>query len=344
MRAAVALTVLPIAVLAGVAPAYATPPPPRPWNDLTIGGTATAEDASVDLQCVETADDRYSCQVELRMQLVGGPAGAHVYIPDGRSERFAHPPELIVNGRQASGGVRIGASQRVTVEMRLTTESGTTRPLPPMLESRWNFPVEARHPVLGHGSQLALRPTSISALYLIATDVTFSGGVRIRANLPPSVYVLVDRQPVSAWPHEVASVGSIRVASRSGPPPVVHGGPALTLGGLMRTDGAPTRFLLGVGYELSFLEHFLVSAWLETDFESIQEALLLEVASPGLVVIPSVAAGVGVVSTQLGDRGVDAGLRLRASLHFFVVGLVADFDYFVLSGTWNVALAARLSI
>jgi len=91
-------------------------------------------------------------------------------------------------------------------------------------------------------------------------------------------------------------------------------------------------------------EHFIASLWFETDTESISEALLIEVAAPGLFILPSLAVGVGVVATQLGPRNADAALRIRMTSSSWGLGFVSDFDYFPSTGTWSAGLAGRFGI
>jgi hypothetical protein len=134
------------------------------------------------------------------------------------------------------------------------------------------------------------------------------------------------------------------VEFRHRPEPFANGGPALVLGGQLRTDAPGGTPLLGLGYEVGLIEHLVLSLWFETTFQAIAQSLILELVSPGFFILPSVAAGLGVVVTQLGPRGVDAALRLRFTVSTFAVGLVADFDYFPSDGSWNIGIAGRVGM
>ncbi len=321
---------------------------------LVIEGAATARNASVDFQC--RGLERLTCDVHVQLDLEAGARGARVLIPEllppqaagERTHRVAcaGPAQITIDAREVAGQAVIAAHQRATLEVRYSTAPALIhwdRPLARIFYSG-DLPVDARHPLLGEGWRFHSGRQEVDVLDIVP-GVTVEGTVRLDASMPPGVEMIVNGERMPSGHHEVARLPArVTIRELKEPPLFVNGGPVVTLGGLIRTDNAPTRFILGVGYELGFADYFLLSAWIETDFESIQEAVLVEVASPAYIIVPTVAAGVGVVSTQLGDRGVDVGLRMRGTIDFYVVGFVADFDYFVLSGGWNIALAARLSL
>ena len=89
----------------------------------------------------------------------------------------------------------------------------------------------------------------------------------------------------------------------------------------------------------------MLSAWVETDLDSLYESLLVEFSLPGLIfAVPGLGVGVGAVARQLGDRDADAALRVRVSAQWFAVGLVADFDYWPVLGRWTGVVRARVSL
>lgn len=345
-----------IAVSIGAASARAMPPavPERP--NLVLEGPATVSDMSLDLEC--RGSERFTCDVLLQLELVAGASGARLYVPDETNDPMFHQSQprvgvvgvtrIRMDGREVGTDVTVPAHQRASLEVRYATSPvpiHAVGPGPPSMGPDWEQPVDARHPLLGEGWRYAPARARPHLLLMDPSDISLEGLGRLDARLPPDVQLRVNGERVTAGPRELTELSlDIRAEASSGPPPLVHGGPVLTLGGSVPLDREPARFILGVGYELGFAEHFLLSLWFETDFASIREALLVEVATPALIFIPSVAAGVGVVSTQLGNRDADVGLRLRATAAFYVIGIVADFDYFFLSGGWQVALAGRLSL
>jgi hypothetical protein len=325
---------------ASVARAISVPAEPI-WGHLTIDGPAIVRDATIDIDC--NGYEAFSCDVHLRFELVAGASGARIERP---RTWVIRPPRLRVNGREVGAEVVLAPNDRVTFEMAYSTYPMDLRPRKPVSPwgAPWILPVDARHFLLGESWRFVSYPRVEDLVIIRARSVEVAGSVRVNASPAPHTHIRVDSARVPEWPHLAARLPVISIEVDRVSEPVVHGGPVVTLGGLIRTDGTPTRFILGLGYELGFADYFLVSAWIETDFESIQEAVLLEVASPALYFVPSVAAGIGVVSTQLGNRDVDFGLRLRASFNIWVLGFVADFDYFFESDGWSIALAARLSI
>mgnify|MGYP001598565147 CR=1 FL=1 len=127
---------------------------------------------------------------------------------------------------------------------------------------------------------------------------------------------------------------------------VQHGGPYLAMG--LRGTTAPDdegRFALRVGYELALVEHVIGSIAFETDFDSILESVLVEIASPELaILIPSFAAGVGLALRQLGQRDADAALRLHIGANVLSAGVAVDLDYWPAIADWTLTAVARVSV
>lgn len=151
----------------------------------------------------------------------------------------------------------------------------------------------------------------------------------------------------ASFPRDVTLL--LEAACDRGPPsiPLANGGPALTLTG--RFDAARAyagvRTILSVGYEVGLFDYLIVSAWFETDFEEISEAVIVEGALPSIIyAIPGLSFGVGAVARQLGQRDVDAAFRMRIGLHWYYVGFVGDFDYWPAIPGWTATLGMRLGI
>lgn len=197
--------------------------------------------------------------------------------------------------------------------------------------------------MLGEGERFYRRRVELSVPVLAGEDVEVEGGVAIEASASGlDVYVGADR--VREWPHRSLSLPTLAVSHHHEAEAFANGGPALAIGGHLDLDAPGGRFWLAVGYEVGLFEHLIASLWLETDLESISEALLIEVALPGLFVLPSLSGGLGLVLTQLGPRNADAALRIRLALSSYVLGVITDFDYFPSTGTWMAGVAARIGI
>jgi hypothetical protein len=194
-----------------------------------------------------------------------------------------------------------------------------------------------RHPLLGE-SWLVHHST-------IEVDVVPVGGPELRFQ-GAGVEVTGDARVEVQMPAEPDGSFGLRFRPpRGGPPqgPLAHGGPVVTLGGTLQAT-TPT---LGLGYEVGLFEFLVLSAWLETDFSSLSEAVIVEAVTPGALffVWPSLSAGVGLVASQAGALDPRFALRLRLSASTYAIGFVADFDYFPSpSEHWNVTLSARLSL
>ena len=208
-------------------------------------------------------------------------------------------------------------------------------------------PIRARHMFLGEST--ATRAEGDGAYGTLIEGAVVSGPIRVHVEAPPELFVNVAGQTVESdaeLPPETTNIALVLPAPEHEAQPIQDGGPLLLLGArfdLFREDGG--NFLLGGGYEVGIADYVLASLSFETNFESIMESLVVEIATPELLVIfPSLAAGVGVVARQLGNRDADAALRLRVGFNVMSVGVVSDFDYWPAIGDWTASMSCRLSI
>ncbi len=115
-------------------------------------------------------------------------------------------------------------------------------------------------------------------------------------------------------------------------------------GPLVAAGARDERFLLRLGWEVGVGEHLFASAAIETDFDSVIESLVIDVATPEiLLLIPSLRAGVGALARQRGPRDPDFGLRLRAGGNVMSLGTDIDLDYWPAIDDWTVSATVRIS-
>jgi hypothetical protein len=325
------------ALLAGLAsPASAqweTPEPSQMCGAVRVDGEAVAHEVSVLVERTASSGfPRY--HVWSRLLLEAGPDGAAVHVrargPDARLE---------VDGQVVPGPtVVLEPGQRAVVVAR--HEDWWETP-----GQRLLFPaLELRHFVFGEPWRFHRQHRSTTILPVCGRALEMDGAARVDVRGFPGMRVHVNRARVDTWPHVTDRLPRIELSRTHEPESLANGGPAVLLGGRMSTDGLASDFVLGVGYEVGLVEHLILSVWFETDIDSISEALVLEVASPALFILPAVSAGVGVVATQLGPRGADGGLRLKASLFSFLLSFAATFDYYFASGGWNITLGGQIGI
>jgi hypothetical protein len=132
-------------------------------------------------------------------------------------------------------------------------------------------------------------------------------------------------------------VRAIRLSIRRPPQLVFHGGPFIAAGGSFQRG-----FRLRGGYEIGFVQPLLASVSVETGFDDLVIAALIEVALPQLmVVVPSLGLGLGVPVRVVPD--VEVGMRIELSA-VAVVGFISTFDYYPGTDHWEVALLGRVSI
>ncbi|AKF10253.1 hypothetical protein DB32_007402 [Sandaracinus amylolyticus] len=121
-----------------------------------------------------------------------------------------------------------------------------------------------------------------------------------------------------------------------------HGGPFLALGGTIDA-GVRGR----VGYEIGLGEFVLVSVAVDTDFE--EQAIVtpqVELASWGMVLIPSLSLGVGVPVrvTSTEDHPSTVGIRIESSATFFAAAFVATLDVWPGEGDFALSILGRVGL
>jgi hypothetical protein len=103
-----------------------------------------------------------------------------------------------------------------------------------------------------------------------------------------------------------------------------NGGPLIGIGGTI----GPTRAVRGrLGYEVAGPEWLLYSLTVDTDFRRRAiVTLLIEAASPAVLIVPSAGFGVGVPIQIVPDAR--PGVRLQGDLHFYPIGFVTSVDVY----------------
>lgn len=357
------------------AAAMAPEPMPVPLPGVEVDGPAQIDERRVQVRCRDLGDDAFACDVELRFRLTAlGPVhvrrmGDATWSVDGEAvevsgdELWLAPREAIGVGgdvgddgsgeatREPSDGMTsevVGEPAVANVVLRFgrTVSIGSVD-----RESFWVLsPVRGRHLLLGDGGDVRREGSNAFGELFSGEQVTFVGELTTDVAAPDAVAVNLGGQPLdgvsrTSPPHHGLLLAAIPEPEGE-PSPIQHGGPVLALGTRLNlSDEDDSRFLLRGAYELAVAGHFIGSVSFETDFDSIYESLVLEAASPEiLVIIPSFAAGVGVVARQLGNRDADAALRLRLGVNFIAIGVTADFDYWPAIGAWTSMIVGRISL
>jgi hypothetical protein len=352
-----ALTLLLTLGPSGRALAAARPPEPIavPLPSVLVEGAAQIDERRVHVACREIGVDAFTCNVEVRFRLVTSEPVRLRRIGDAtwtvRGERFelASEDELDLPYRDApqdesgSDGPQI---VEVTLRFERSVSIGEVD-----REDFWVLaPLRGRHLLLGDGGNVQREGGTVYGELIAGSAITFAGNIGVYAEGPDAVSVNIGGHPVHG-PAELTAAHSALILAAvpepaSEPSVVQHGGPVLAAGTrLDLSDEDDSRFLLRGAYELAVEGHFIGSISFETDFESIYESLVIEAASPEiLVLLPSLSAGVGFVARQLGNRDADAALRLRVGMNFIAVGVTCDFDYWPSIGDWTGMVVGRISI
>lgn len=331
----VLLLLLPTRALAGAMPMA---PEPVPWPGLEVTGPVRVRAPVVAVACSGDGPGPIGCAVSARFELVTDVGGTATV----RGE-----PELLrVDGAPALPSFEILPGVPTRVELRVSRELGVDeRPIDPWFMS----PLWMRHMVLGESETMSRSGQSVSGALVEGAEVLVEEAVSIDARDADEVRVTLDGRAVDGGATlavRYLDVGLSREVPPNEPGPIRNGGPLLGLGvrgDLFREDDG--RFLVRVGYSLALGEYFFGTLEVETNFESIMEAVVLEASTPSLLVIfPGLFGGAGAVFRQLGNRDADAALRLRLGVTFPVVSFVGDFDYWPAIGDWTGSMVVRLSI
>ena len=299
---------------------------------LAVEGEATLSDARVEVVCEDRDAAWVRCTVELRGTLTAGEGGA-------RLRAAAQEPMEGVSLEDVTWSTDAGAlrreralngSERVALRGGLTLDLDTRRGWDGLLVHPG---LGVRHPLLGE-SWLQHHQT-------LEVELTLVRGATLAS--PPEVEVRnPSRAAVAARPD--GAVSFTLCPPHGGPPQgaLAHGGPVVTVGGELTTG----RAVASVGYEVGLFDLLILSAWFESDFRSISQAVIAELVAPGaaLFTVPSLSAGLGFVARELGADDPRFGLRVRLSASSYALGFVVDFDYLPSAGEWRVSLAARLGL
>ncbi len=315
---------------------------------LVIEGSAVARDAQLTIHCTRQDDVSAVCRVTLRAQLQAGDTGARLC---GGSCESPMPQALefriTVDDEVQAGMASLEPGRLAAVEVSYETEQSVARGWGTLVSQP---ALGLRHLLFGESWLWYASTSAAEVPAVLAPGLELEGPVAVEAVVPERMRVRVDGAPVRTNRMHVARLPRVRVEllpPHGGQPegPLAHGGPAVVLGGRVHPATPGTRFLLGVGYELGLFEYLIVSAWFETDFESISEALLVEVALPSVIlVIPSLSVGIGVVASELGPQQAEAALRIRLGAATWAAGFVADLDYHPAYGGWTATTAGRVSL
>lgn len=338
------LTTATAALVLGVSPAhgYAVPDvaPRAPAASLQVDGEATASDVRVGVRCASRGvfERGARCEVVTRFTVAARGRVTLTVVP--------RPDESVrVDGGAAGRALEAGERAQVVVTAARSFETDTVLRGGPWVLT----PMAVRHPFLGETEGLERRAGAAEVVPFSGPSLTLDGGVSLDAD--------GGRVRVTAAGH-AAHVGgergrleqrvSVRMeipARAAAGGPLRNGGPVLALGARMPMgEGEGGRFLLRGAWEVALWEHLFVSAGAETDFDSLLESVVVDVASPSYaVIVPSLRVGIGVVARQLGPRPADVALRLRAGGNLLPMGGDVDFDYWPAIDGWTLSVTGRLS-
>ncbi len=345
-----------LTALASPARASAYAPEPEvtraPSATVHVVGEATIRDAHATVRCsAHTLFWRSArCQIEARYEVLArgdvtldaSAMAADVVRFDGAAGRTSN--------LRAGQSVRVTVSARRELEVRRRWSGG------PWVQS----PMVTRHPFLGDTQGVELRGDSGAVVLLSGEALTVDGAltldsdgdgeVRIAGGASEEPFYAGERARPRAEPEAPTSIARSVIVTLSLPAPreasgpLRNGGPVLALGWRGPLNEGDGRFLLRGAWEVSLYEYAFISASIETDFDSLMESFVVDVASPGLlVIVPSVRVGAGVVARQLGPRPADFALRLRAGANLLPAGGDVDFDYWPATGSWTLSVTGRFS-
>ena len=231
----------------------------------------------------------------------------------------------------------------VTLEQDFTgSASGIATPLTAI------DPVYARHPLLATPWVRVRRGLS----WARPDDLRFAaiGPTRVLVRAPEGWHPGSDLRPTDehrvfryASPDEQASrYVALELTRGSRGDFFRNGGPFLALGGTIDAG-----FRGRLGYEIALDEFVLVSVAVDTDFErQVIVTPVVEVASWGMVLVPSLSLGAGVPIrvTDHADYPSAVGVRLESSATFYSVAFVATLDIWPVDGSYALSLLGRIGL
>ena len=319
-------------------------PPPL----VRVLGSAELCDARVTVDCISRRILERSARCEVRATFTIAATGAVTLTP----EAYLGERDRVELG---GAGPTLAAGQVATVTITARRALSTSW----RLRDPYIIPaMVVRHMFLGESTSRQRRAGEDVVVLAGGPELVLGGEPALEADGDGRVRIALGRDEVvvdergrpRSTSGRVASADEGRTRERRllvslTVPPIAdahgwlhQGGPLLAAG--VRQD----RFVLRGAWEVGLGERLFLTASVETDFDSVLESLVLDVATPQPLIIPSVRAGVGVVARQLGPRDADVGVRLRAGASLFAMGGDVDFDYWPAIDEWTLTAAARLSL
>ena len=373
MRLAPHLVLFALALMSpAIVQASAAPPPVvharDPMPTIAVEGDLQVTRGEITVSCglVEFVDAWATCSIEatLRLSTDGGarltreplamePPPEAVEAASEMREHVAvivdaHPDDVVLlGGRPFTGTLALGPGMSRTLVIRATRE------LHGAFDSNdylvFSAPV-TRHPLLSESHAFAYS-NDAWGVELLRGDFAVTGPVRLDARNTTGLEVKLGERRVNdvctlPLGREPIALSVALHRDRDHEGPVANGGLALlgaTRENLDREEGE--RALVAVEYAVVLHDFVFASASIATDFDSVFESLVLEVATPDLIfLIPSLSAGLGVVVRELDDRNADAALRARFIATWPMLGLQIDLDYWPDLGQWTSTLGLRVGL
>ncbi len=207
-----------------------------------------------------------------------------------------------------------------------------------------------RHPLLSESHAFDYQGDALEVA-LLHGDVQVTGPVRFDARHTSAVEVrlatmrVADVRELLRGNRDIAfSIALDRDREYDGP--IANGGISFLVATRTNLDlDGGDQLLLAVDYEVILHDFIYASLALATDFESLFESLVVEVATPDiLLILPSVSVGVGLVARQLGERSAEAALRLRVGGAWPMLGVRVDVDYWPDGGQWTMTAGLRIGL
>jgi hypothetical protein len=187
---------------------------------------------------------------------------------------------------------------------------------------------------------------------VITISVRYPSWWSLRGRLVGAVTGQPDKQDIS-WSDVREGGAIVATAKTSGPqrerlaieltplPPILeNGGAFIGVGGRVGSHGGlRTR----VGYEVAIRQIAMASLALESDLAHVMQIVpAVELATPGVFILPSVGIGLGAAVQVRPD--VRAGVRIEGSIHWFPLGFVTAVDLFPLPNKAFDPSVARVSL
>lgn len=346
MRALIAIALL----LAPITAARAIPPPRIPTlAPPTLEGALTVSAHHVELDCRALAS-RGHCLATVSIAISGSGVVTVEHAPgelaalrlDGRTVQVPAPP---LDLEPIALSIHEGEHTLVVTRRVLPSQE---------LGREWLVPAcEARHLLLHRGRPAASRTLAVQLVDPPHRAARHTFELRVLADrdlaLRPVPYAAdppwseTDGARVLRLEDPADTAGSTRLVAFDDPGEVFHhGGPMLGIGARLNGDGS---FRVRLEYEVAFAEWILPGLSVDADLVTGWTITpRVEVATPVVLVLPSLSFGVGV-PIQL-EPDPDVGLRLLVGLAFGPAGISASFDLFPSDDGVAVesAIMARISL